>query len=154
MLALVIWLVCAAPPAAVTAPTRDYADVAVQVTAEKLTVLNVQRGRFNQPTTLPRYRGRFAVRVLDGRKLLEEIRFDFPLLADAETDDAGDDARRFADLLRKGVSVKITVRVPLPAGAASLLVVDSKSNHDAGYSLIKGTAPSPSAAPRGAPPAR
>ncbi len=159
MLTFVIWLVCATPrqalPQQMTAPVRAYADVVIAVTGERLTVVEVRRGRFDKPTALPRFRGRFAVRALAGNKILEEVHVDLPLLADAETDDASDDARRFAAQLRKGVSVKARVRVPLPEGADALSIVDAHTARVTRVPLSAAMEPSPMpAAPAGAPPAR
>jgi hypothetical protein len=157
----VIWLVLfLLPKIATTVPVTRYADVTVQVEGQKLSVLEVKPGSFDKPTTLPRYRGRFVARALAGEKVLEEVRIDLPLLADAETTDASDEARHFAEGLRKGVKVKARIRVPLPDGADHILISDGKSGRSVKVSLATAPAPSPSGAPSpggagaGAPPAR
>ena len=144
-----------APPLQLTQPVRNYADVLLSVDAEKIVVAELHKGRFDKPTALPRYRGRFLLRALAGKKVLEEVRVDLPLLADAETDDASDEARKFAVRLRQNASVKARVRVPLPDGADAIAVVDTKTGRAVTASLSAATAPSPHpAAAKGAPRAR
>jgi hypothetical protein len=145
---LVLWLV---PKIAMTAPVVRYADITVQVDKQQLKIVDVKPGRFDKPTALPRYRGRFAARAVAGDKILEEVRLDLPLLADAETNDVSDDDKKFAERLRQGVSVKARVRVPLPEGADAIVIVDQKSGRSARVSLA--TAPAPGAA-KDAPPGR
>jgi hypothetical protein len=153
----VIWLVLLlAPQIAMTAPVVRYADVTVQVNRKQLSVIEVKPGRFEQPTALPRSRGRFVARALHGEKILEEVRLDLPLLADAETEDTAEADRRFAERLRQGVSVKARVRVPLPDGADAIVIVDTRGGRSARVSLATAPPPSPSpgAASTDSPPAR
>jgi hypothetical protein len=155
----VIWLVfLLAPKIAMTAPVRHYLDVTLQVDAQKLQVVEVKPGQFEKPTQLQKYRGRFAVRALANGKLLEEVRVDLPLMAEAETDDASDEARRFAERLRKNVSVKARVRVPLPDGTDTVLIVDDATGREARLTptgQVWKAAPSPApASAKGVPPAR
>ena len=151
-----IWLVLfLAPKIPMTAPVTRYADVTVQVDKQQLKILEVKPGRFDKPTALPRYRGRFTARAVAGEKVLEEVRLDLPLLADAETPDTDEADRKFAERLRQGVSVKARVRVPLPEGADAIVIVDGKTNRTSRFTLATAPAPSPgAAAARGAPPAR
>jgi hypothetical protein len=157
MIALLIFL---APKVILTAPASEWADITVQADAAHLSLVNVRRGKFDKPTQLPRYRGRFVARVLDGAgKPLEEVRFELPLMAEAETDDASDEARRFAEKLRANTSVKSTVRVPLPDGAQRVEIVDTLKKRTLTVPLATamspGAAPSPGPAARaGVPPAR
>jgi hypothetical protein len=149
----VIWLVLLlAPKIAMTTPVTRYADVTVQVDNKQLKILEVRPGRFDKPTALPRYRGRFVARAVAGDKVLEEVRVDLPLLAVAETDDTAESDKKFAERLRQGVSVKARVRVPLPEGADTVVIVDSRTNRTARATLA--TAPSPAGAATGAPPGR
>jgi hypothetical protein len=149
---LVLWL---APQIAMTAPVVRYADVTVQVDKKQLSVIEVKPGRFEQPTALPRYRGRFVARALHGERILEEVRLDLPLLADAETEDTAEADRRFAERLRQGVSVKARVRVPLPEGADAIVIVDTRGGRSARVSLATAPpSPSPRAASTGGPPGR
>jgi hypothetical protein len=92
-------------------------------------------------------------RAMAGAKVLEEVHVDLPLLADAETEDASQDDRGFAEKLRKGVSVKARVRVPLPDGADHIVIVDGKTKRSVSVSLATAPSPGPGAA-RDAPPAR
>jgi hypothetical protein len=151
----VIWLLFfLAPKIAMTQPVMRYADVTVQVDAKRLAVVEVKPGRFEKPTPLPRYRGRFLLRVMSGNTLLEEVHVDLPLLADAEAEDASDEARTMAERLRKGVSVKARVRAPLPEGADHLVFVDGKTGRSVTATLSPEPAPSPGASAAGAPPRR
>ena len=158
-----IWLwLFLAPKVLMTAPVLAWADVTVQVDPTHMTLVEVRLGRFDKPTALMRYRGRFAARALGEKGALEEVRFELPLLAEAETDDASDEARRFAEKLRQGASVKATVRVPLPEGAQRIEIVDTLRNQKLKVPLTSAMEPSPSpststrtgAARAGAPPAR
>jgi hypothetical protein len=151
---VIFFLLFLAPKVLLTTPVRDYADVTVQYDKAGLKIMNVRRGRFDKPTALPKYRGRFVAHALGQKKQLEEVRFDLPLLADAETDDATDEARKFADRLRSGTSVKATVRVPLPEGSLVVKIDDSKTTQSVSVSLATAPSPIPGAAGANAPPGR
>jgi hypothetical protein len=159
MIALVLALsFFGAPKVIMTAPVAEWADVTVQADAAHLSLVNVRRGKFDKPTQVPRYRGRFLARALDGAgKTLEEVRFELPLMAEAETDDASDEARRYAEKLRANVSVKSTVRVPLPEGTDHIEIVDTLKKRTLTVPLATAAAAAPSPGPAaraGAPPAR
>src|SRR5262249_29190514 len=109
-------------------PVRAYADVEMRYSAGSLSVVRITRGSFGRPTSLRRYRGRFEAQARKGDKLLETARFDFPLLADAETEDVAPDARAAAAKIRSRAEVTTTVRVPLPEGCDQIVVVDTKTH--------------------------
>lgn len=89
-------------------------------------VLAVKPGHFAKPTPLPRWRGRFIVSALKGKKTLVELEFDFPLLADAESPaDTTEEAHKLSERLKRGVTSSTIVRVPLPDGADTIGVWDS-----------------------------
>jgi hypothetical protein len=96
-------------------------DLALRYASGAVTVTSATRGRFDKPTRLPRWTGRFEARTLGrGAKELDRFRFDFPLLGDA---DPGNQAG-LADELKKNTVATTQVRVPLPDGAAELQIVD------------------------------
>jgi hypothetical protein len=119
-----------------TAPVLEYADLTLDYAAGRVKVSESKRGRFAHPTALERFRGRFEARAIrrtgsskqQVEHVLERVRFDFPLLADAETDDASQEARELADRLRAGVVSHTQVRVPLPDGTDAVAVVDTKTS--------------------------
>ncbi len=110
-----------------SAPVRAYADLDLRFQGGKLLFVRVVRGTFPRPTTLRRYRGRFEAQARRGAQLLEAARFDFPLLAEAETDDVEAEARKAASSIRGAVNANTTVRVPLPEGCDAIVVVDDKT---------------------------
>src|SRR5689334_6811761 len=101
-----------------------YADVDLKWEKGAVTVLKIKPGRFARPTTLRRYRGRFTAMVARGKTALVELQFDFPLLAQAESDDASPESRKIAERMREGLTTTTTVRVPLPDGADTLIIYD------------------------------
>lgn len=140
-----------------TAPIRDYADCLLRFDRQAVTIVRCARGRFAQPTSLIRFRGRFEARALgrDARRkqegaagavVLEFVRFDFPLLADAESpEDTSAEAQKVAAALRAGVSASTQVRVPLPEGTESIAVYDGRTKRTVRLDLTA------SAASEGAP---
>lgn len=101
-----------------------FADVDLKWEKGAVTVQKIRPGRFGKPTTLRRYRGRFTAVVARGKTSLVELQFDFPLLAQAESDDASPEARKIAERMRDGLTSTTTVRVPLPDGADLLVIYD------------------------------
>jgi hypothetical protein len=151
VLAIVIWLL-SATPAPAPLPTLRYADVDVRYVRGAVSVVGVKLGRFDQPTALKRFRGRFEARVLGGKTVLDRVEFDFPLTAGAETDDADESSRKIGENFRRGVTAQTTVRVPVPDGADGLAIYDSVSKKLVAAPL-KDSAPA-AAAPAGVPRAR
>jgi hypothetical protein len=133
VLALYTALLFCAPPAPLvpkaprtTAPTVAYLDVDLRWSRGELTILGVRPGRFAHPTALPLWHGRFVAIVERKKATLVELSFDFPLLADAESEgDETPEARVLAQRIRKGVTSTTTMRVPLPDGADAVTIWDS-----------------------------
>lgn len=116
-----------------TTSVSEVANLTVRWDAHGVTIVRVERTL--QPKTAPliRYRGRFEARAVQhagaGDKTLDFVRFDFPLLAPAESiDEMTDDARRLGEKLRANVTATTTVRVPLPRGATAISVWDSAAH--------------------------
>lgn len=129
MCALVAWLLFAAPvvkpvAAVMTAPAARWADVELRFQRGKLSLVAVTLGSFDKPTALRRFRGRFEARVLEGKKLVESVQFDFPLLGAAESSDTAVENRAVAERLRAGVTTTATVRVPIYDRADGLEIYD------------------------------
>ena len=101
-----------------------YADVDLKWEKGAVTVQQIRPGRFTRPTSLRRYRGRFTAMVARGKTSLVELQFDFPLLAQAESDDASPEARKIAERMRDGLTSTTTVRIPLPDAADLLVIYD------------------------------
>jgi hypothetical protein len=154
LILLAVAIFCTPAPPVIPHPrpapqVTDYADLALGWSGGRLTVESVTRGRFERPTALPRYRGRFVATARKKRRPLEtldETRFDFPLLADTESEDATPEARKLAKMVRAGVTAKTTVRVGLPDGADEIAIADSVTGRSVTVSLARSPAP-----PRGAP---
>jgi hypothetical protein len=111
-------------------PVLDYLDVDVRWTGapETIEIKSAVRGKFDSKRMLPRFRGRFTLIVAHGKDSLAEQHFDFPLMADAETDDFTPEAQRAGKALRKGVmSAATMVRVGLVEGADALIVYDNQT---------------------------
>src|SRR5260370_39946243 len=105
MRALLAWVVFAASSSTVmTPPAPRYADLELKFARGQLSVIALKLGRFDKPTALRRFRGRFEARVLQGKRIVEQVQFDFPLLAAAESDDVDEQHRALADRVRAGVT--------------------------------------------------
>jgi hypothetical protein len=113
------------PPAAAAPATPPPASAWIDVTCRwangRLTVEKVERGAFDRPTVTRRFVGRFEARVSGRGRLLDVVRFDFPLLADA---DAGVQ-RALDEKMKAHVTTTARVRVPLPDGADAVAIADS-----------------------------
>jgi hypothetical protein len=120
-----------------------YADVDLSYDHGTVSVVKIRPGRYAKPTSLRRYRGRFTAIVAHGKGPLAELQFDFPLLAQAETDDVSPEARALAERMRRGVTSSTTVRVPLPEGADTLVVLDAASMKEVRAPLVARAAPPP-----------
>jgi hypothetical protein len=139
-------------PADVTAPVTRYADVTLRWQNQSVSVVKVVRGSFPRPTALRRWRGRFEARALAGAKTIDFVRFDFPLLADAEVpDEMSEDATKFGKKLREGVTATTVVRLPLPEGATAASVYDTRSKRAIAVELTPAATAAPAAT--GSPPA-
>jgi hypothetical protein len=117
----------AAPSLPGAAPTQSppavsaYADLELRWSGGVLTLERLTHGRFSSPVQLRRYVGRFEaeVRGRDGA-VLETLRFDLPLLGEA---DAGVE-EKLAETMRAKLTTVGVVRVPLPQGAETLRIRD------------------------------
>jgi hypothetical protein len=170
--ALLLFVMIATPASAgPTAPAlerafpavTEYADLELKYQRAQVALVRATRGRFAQPTRLPRFRGRFKVQLSRRGETLLEVPFDFPLLASAEVPDVmSAEATRAGAQLRAGVTATTVVRVPLPAGVDSAFVCDGErrllsvalAGEPAKPPTAPGTGARPQAAPAGAPPAR
>ena len=134
-----------APPPAPRAPraTIRYVDLVCRYVRGTLSVERASFGQFATPTVLRRFGGRFEARILvtGGAQPIDVLRFDFPLLADA---DAGVNAE-LAERMKVNTTSQVTVRVPLPLDSAILEIVDRRRP-----SQVLATVPviAPTAAPR------
>jgi hypothetical protein len=99
----------------------DYADLTLRWERGKLTVEKVEAGRFARPTVMKRYTGRFEARATRGGKTLDAVRFDFPLLGDADSGERKD----LDDQLKAHLSTVARVRLPLPDGADGIAIADT-----------------------------
>jgi hypothetical protein len=128
VLTLVVVCLFATPVStAMTAPAGAYDDLDLKFERGKVSVVGVRPGRFDKPTTLRRFRGRFEARVLQRKKILETIQFDFPLLGAAESEDVDPEHRALADKFRAGLTTTATVRVPLYEGADAIEIYDAQT---------------------------
>jgi hypothetical protein len=148
MLALVISLFFAPPIAPdMTRPAAHFADVTLRWERGALTVVKVTRAELPQAKSLRRWRGRFEARALDGKKTLDYVRFDFPLLAAAEAgDEMTTEATAFGRKLRSGVTATTVVRLPLPDGATAASIYDSETKRTLPITLPAASPESPPAA--------
>ena len=127
-----------------TVLVTEAARVTVRWDHGAVSIVRVEREPLPSPTRLQRWRGRVEARAV-GResKALDFVRFDFPLMAEAEAEDATDQAHVVGDKLRKHVTVATTiVRVPLPAGTTSVAIYDGVTKKSATAAL---PAPAPPA---------
>jgi hypothetical protein len=147
--ALLVCLLFAAPSAAVLMPpAARFADVELKFQRGQVAVTAVKLGRFEQPTALRRFRGRFAARVLAGKKIVDEVQFDFPLLAAAESSDVDEANRALAERLRAGVTATTRVRVPIWDGADGLEIYDAQTRRVLAVALKDSPAAPAAANPR------
>ena len=113
-------------------------------------ILRVERVPLPSPQKMRRWRGRFEARAVgNGGKIIDFVRFDFPLMAEAETpDETTAEAAKVGQKLREHVTATTIVRVPLPAGATQVTVYDSATKKTATAEVppAKTTSPPPAAA--------
>jgi hypothetical protein len=145
MIALLVTLLLAPE---VTTDVGEVATLSVRWDKGAVTILRVERVLLARPTHLIRFRGRFEARAVVGDKMLDFVRFDFPLLAPAESaDEMTDEANQIGAKLRAHVTATTTVRVPIPHGATAIGVYDTGT-----HKLV--TAPLGAATPAAASPSR
>jgi hypothetical protein len=131
-----------------TVLVNEMAKLTVKYDHGALSILRVERLPLPSPQRMRRWRGRFEARAVGGGKTIDFVRFDFPLMAEAEApEDVTDEARQLATKLREHVTATAVVRTPLPAGATSFTIYDTVTKKSASADL-----PAPSGA-AAAPPA-
>lgn len=127
MIAVTLWAAAAlAAPRELPIRTTAYWDLALRFSAGKVSALRLAPGRFPSPTVLPRHVGRFVVWLCEGATAKESVAFDFPLVADAETDDVSPEAREFARKLAQNVTAETVVRLPQTAQLDGLAIEDTR----------------------------
>ena len=125
-----------------TVLVNETAKLTVRYERGALSIVRVERQALKSPERMRRWRGRFEARAVGGGKTLDFVRFDFPLMAEAEApEDATEDAKKLGKKLREHVTATTIVRAPLPAGATSVAIYDSATKKSASADL-----PSPAAA--------
>ena len=119
--------------------TSQYIDIVVQVDRGTLRVVAVRKGRFSAgPTVIPRFRGRYELKIYAHGLMRDVVRFNMPLSDTAGTAaTAGAAARRSgqgASLasrmglgLERGVKARLTVRAPFDRSVTRAEIFDSKS---------------------------
>jgi hypothetical protein len=130
MIALLITLALTpstALPRDETALVNEMARLVVRWDHGTMAILKVERQPLPSPERMRRWRGRFEARAAAGEgKPLDFVRFDFPLMAAAESpDDVTEDAKKLGQKFREHVKATVFVKVPLPAGATSVSVYDT-----------------------------
>ena len=105
---------------------NETAKLTVKYDHGAVTILRVEREPLPSPQRLRRWRGRFEARAVAAGKTADFVRFDFPLMAQAEApEDVTEDAKKVGQELREHVTATSIVRVPLPAAATSVAVYDT-----------------------------
>jgi hypothetical protein len=119
-----------------TVLVNEMAKLTVKYDHGALSILRVERLPLKSPERMRRWRGRFEARAVGGGKTLDFVRFDFPLMAEAEApDDATEDAKKVGKTLREHVTATAIVRAPMPAGATSVAIYDSATKKSASADL-------------------
>jgi hypothetical protein len=150
LLLAVIFATPAVPSQATAAPSLppalEYVDVELRYVAGKVELIGTTRGTFATPARMQRFVGRFTARLQKKGGPIDELHFDFPLLAKAETpEDTAADAKRLADRIRSGVTATTKVRLPLYPGVETVVILDGTR---ALLTVDLGKAPPPRAPPR------
>jgi hypothetical protein len=119
-----------------TALVNEMAKLTVKYDHGAISILRVERLPLKSPERMRRWRGRFEARAVGGGKTIDFVRFDFPLMAEAEApDDTTDEAVKVGRKLREHVTATAIVRTPLPAGATSVSIYDSVTKKSASADL-------------------
>lgn len=159
MIALLFAIFFAPQPVAAAATTSwtvevsQVAKLTVKYDAGAVSIIQVERQTLPAPKRLRRWTGQYEARVGDGKKTLDYVRFDFPLLAPAESADAmGDEAVQMGKRMREHVTATTTVEVPLPPGAATVSIFDGATQREV-MTQLDATAARPAKAATAARPA-
>lgn len=101
--------------------TPHYVELFLTLDKAQVRVLKTVKHTFAKPQAiLPRYRGRFEVKIYSATGLLRDVvRFDFPLTAAQE-----DRRDPLGVRLGQGVSARTSVRIPFDDGVASAVIHD------------------------------
>jgi hypothetical protein len=129
----------AAPPVAATKrapPATGYVDLALRWARGRITVEKVERGAFDHPTDVRRYMGRFEARVSRRGRAVDNVRFDFPLLGDADAGVQG----ALNDKMKENLVTVTRVRVPLVDGADTVTLADTRGGREVRVALPAVTA--------------
>ncbi len=126
-----------------TALVGETAKLTVKYDHGALSILKVERQALPSPQRLRRWRGRFEARAVAGGKTIDFVRFDFPLMAQAEApEDVTEDAKKLGQELREHVTATTVIRVPLPPAATSVAIYDTVTKKSATADLpTRATAP-------------
>ena len=114
-----------------------------------VTLANVRAVRYRQPIVTARRMGRFAVELWIGHELIDRVRFDFPLLADAEP--APSRHPLYDRPTKMAGPFDVVVVVPNAERARQARLVDRASRTDAELSWPPAPNASGSASPAAAP---
>src|SRR2546429_3297633 len=126
MIALLITLFLTPSGADSSALVSEQVKLTLRYDKGAVSILRVERQALKSPARLPRWRGRFEARAVGGGKTLDFVRFDFPLMAAAESpDDATEEAAALGKKLREHVTATTIVKTPLPEGAKQIAIYDS-----------------------------
>ncbi len=89
--------------------TRDYLSLSLRYDRGRLIQRSIRRMRFSRPRLIKRVVGRFLAKIYRGKRLLDVLPFNFPLLAPAEsfTRTGHRIARRMEANLRTATRIKL-----------------------------------------------
>ena len=105
---------------------NEMARLTVKYDRGAIRILRVERVALGSPERMRRWRGRFEARAVAAGKTIDFVRFDFPLMAEAEApEDATAEAKQLGQKLREHVTATTLVRTPLPAGATQVTIYDT-----------------------------
>jgi hypothetical protein len=111
---------------------NEMARLTVKYDRGAIRILRVERISLTSPERMRRWRGRFEARAIAAGKTIDFVRFDFPLMAEAEApEDATIEAKQLGQKLREHVTATALVRTPLPAGATSVAIYDTVTKKSA-----------------------
>lgn len=135
MIALLMTL-CLTPQTAIprdeTTLVKEMARLTVKYDHGVVRILKAERVTLPSPERMRRWRGRFEARAVAAGKTIDFVRFDFPLMAEAETpEDTTEGAKQIGQKLRDHVTATALVRAPLPPGATSVAVYDTFTKRSA-----------------------
>lgn len=103
--------------------TRDVIELTLERSQHGLALIDFRRNRFEKAKPIPRFRGRYAIRLLQHNTTLDIVRFSFPL------EDFGgektDPNRSLNRAIRDGVRSRIRVKIPWTEQVDRLEIEDS-----------------------------